>query len=350
MHIDAALMRSPLLGSLALLFAASMMRAAPLDDVRVDGTAAPGVIPPSVRGDLDGNGTADLVLRQTQTGDLWLLTTAAGTAQTALANYVPGVPLAWRVAAIADVDGDGKSDLIWQDAVTGDVSVWLMSDGKILRAQFVAFGVPLAWRIVGAADLDGDHKADLIWRHGETGDVAVWFLDGVVIRRGPIVAPSVPLAWQIADVADVDGDGKADVIWRHGGTGDVAIWLMDAETVKQSTVVAPGVPLAWQIAGVGDVDGDGKADLVWWHVQTADVAIWLLDGTLVRANAVIHTAALPGTFQIAKVADVDGDGRADLIWRQVAAWGNMTAWLMNGVSVKQGAFLLSSVHEAWQLQ
>src|SRR5437773_842704 len=250
LHIDAALMRSPLLGSLALLFAASMMRAAPLDDVRVDGTAAPGVIPPSVRGDLDGNGTADLVLRQTQTGDLWLLTTAAGTAQTALANYVPGVPLAWRVAAIADVDGDGKSDLIWQDAVTGDVSVWLMSDGKILRAQFVAFGVPLAWRIVGAADLDGDDKADLVW----------------------------------------------------------------------------------------------------WHGQTGDVAIWLLDGTLVRANAVIHTAALPGTFQIAKVADVDGDGRADLIWRQVAAWGNMTAWLMNGVSVKQGAFLLSSVHEAWQLQ
>src|SRR5262249_5969730 len=127
---------------------------------RLSGLTAPGVLPPSVKGDLDGNGTADLVLRQTQTGDLWLLTTAAGTAHPAPANYVPGVPLTWRVAAIADVDGDGKSDLIWHDDVTGDVSVWLMSGGQILRTQLVAFGVPLAWRIVGTADLDGDHKAD----------------------------------------------------------------------------------------------------------------------------------------------------------------------------------------------
>ena len=331
---------------------------APVEGViyRVSGLTAPGVEAPSVTGDLDGNGTADLVLRQTQTGDLWLLTTATGTARPAWANYVPGVPLAWRVAAIADVDGDGKSDLIWQDDVTGDVSVWLMSGGQILRTQLVAFGVPLAWRIVGAADLDGDHKADLIWRNGETGDVAVWFLDGVVILRGPVVASSVPLAWEIADVADVDGDGKADVIWRHGATGDVAVWLMDAETVKQSTVVASGVPLAWQIAGVGDVDGDSKADLVWRHAQTGDVAIWLLDGAHVRESAVIATG-LPLTFQVAKVADVDGDGRADLIWGHVATFYgsgtptlDVSAWLMNGVSVTQGVFMLSSVPLEWQIQ
>src|SRR2546427_84214 len=171
LHIDAALMRSPLLGSLALLFAASMMRAAPLDDVRVDGTAAPGVIPPSVRGDLDGNGTADLVLRQTQTGDLWLLTTAAGTAQTALANYVPGVPLAWRVADVADVDGDGKADVIWRHGGTGDVAIWLMDAETVKQSTVVAPGVPLAWQIAGVGDVDGDGKADLVWWHVQTADV-----------------------------------------------------------------------------------------------------------------------------------------------------------------------------------
>jgi uncharacterized repeat protein (TIGR03803 family) len=318
-------------------------------------TSAPSV-PPSVKGDLDGNGTADFVLRQLQTGDLWLLTSTADTAHLAPANYVPGVPLSWQIAAIADVDGDGKADLIWHDALTGDVSVWLMDGGQPRRAQLVVFGVPLAWHIIGSADLDGDHKADLIWRHAETGDVAVWFMDGVVIRRGPIVAQRVPLAWQIVDVADVDGDGKADVIWRHGGTGDVAVWLMDGETVKQSAVVASGVPLTWQVAGVGDVDGDGKADLVWRHVQNGDVAIWLLEGAMVRASPVI-AVGVPLTFQVAKVADVDGDGRADLIWRHTEpVYGSgpptidVSAWLMNGVSVTQGVFMLSSLPEAWQLQ
>jgi len=131
---------------------------------------------------------------------------------------------------------------------------------------------------------------------------------------------------------------------------------MDGETVKQSAVVASGVPLTWQVAGVGDVDGDGKADLVWRHVQNGDVAIWLLDGAMVRASPVM-AVGVPLTFQVAKVADVDGDGRADLIWRHTEpVYGSgpptidFSAWLMNGVSVTQGVFMLSSLPEAWQLQ
>lgn len=38
------------------------------------------------------------------------------------------------------------------------------------------------------------------------------------------------------------------------------------------------MPLDWTIAGIGDVDGDEKADLVWRNTSTGDVAVWLGNG------------------------------------------------------------------------
>jgi hypothetical protein len=55
----------------------------------------------------------------------------------------------------------------------------------------------VAWQIAGVGDLDGDGKADLIWRHSQTGDVSAWLMDGATVKQAPVVAPGVPLAWQI---------------------------------------------------------------------------------------------------------------------------------------------------------
>jgi hypothetical protein len=38
------------------------------------------------------------------------------------------------------------------------------------------------------------------------------------------------------------------------------------------------VPLAWEIAGTGDVNGDEKADIIWRNSQTGTVAVWLMNG------------------------------------------------------------------------
>jgi hypothetical protein len=38
-----------------------------------------------------------------------------------------GVPADWRVADACDLDGDGRSDLVWRNEISGDVSGWIMS-------------------------------------------------------------------------------------------------------------------------------------------------------------------------------------------------------------------------------
>ncbi|PYR45191.1 MAG: hypothetical protein DMF89_25715 [Acidobacteria bacterium] len=196
-----------------------------------------------------------------------------------------------------DLSGDGKADLVWRNARTGDVAVWLMDGVAVTQGPVVASGVPLEWIIVSMGDFYGDRKADLVWRNTRAGDVAVWLMDGVTVRQGPVVASGVPLEWQIAGVGDLGGDQKADLVWRHTTTGDVAVWLMNGVTATLATVVAPGVPLAWQIEGVEDVDADGKVDLVWRESGTGNVAVWLMDGVTIRQGPVV-APGVPGEWQI----------------------------------------------------
>ncbi|PYR35366.1 MAG: hypothetical protein DMF90_13870 [Acidobacteria bacterium] len=303
----------------------------------------------SVLGDFDGDGKVDLVWRENLPfGDLavWLMDGAQPKQGPVLAQ---GLNVGMALAGVGDLDGDGKADLIWRNSWDGTLVVWLMN-GLTVRPQSstIASSVPLAWQIVGVADLDGDHKADLIWRHTQTGAVAVWLMDGATVKEAPVVAPGVPLAWEIAGVGDLDGDGKADLVWRHTPSGDVAVWLMDGVRVKQAPVISPGVPLTWQIAGVGDLDGDGKADLVWRHTQSGDVAVWLMNGLIATQTPVIATSVLLA-WDIAGVGDLDADGKADLIWRQ-SETGDLAAWLMSGVTVKQSEVIAPGVPLTWQLE
>jgi FG-GAP-like repeat len=212
-------------------------------------------------GDLNGDGTADLFWRNQLSGDLTVWLMYGGRLYSAIdgiAVVSSGLPLTWDLAGVGDIDGDGIADLIWRNRDSGDVAVWFMwgfinPDGSghliapVRLALIVASAVPSAWQIAGVRDVDGDGRADIVWRHTQTGDVAVWLMNGATVVRSAVVASSVPLAWRIAKVVDIDGDGKADLVWRHTQNGDVAVWVMDGPVVTQAPVIATGVPLDWQI-------------------------------------------------------------------------------------------------------
>jgi hypothetical protein len=78
-----------------------------------------------------------------------------------------------------------------------------------------------------------------------------------------------------------------------------------------------------------DVDGDGKADLVWQNMSTGDTAIWLMEGTVRKASG--SPGGAPLAWQVAGRGDVDGDGKSDLIWRHTMT-GSVAVWLMNGTT------------------
>ena len=184
-------------------------------------------------------------------------------------------------AAHKDLDGDGKADLVWRNTSNGSTAIWLL-DGAAIASTGFPGGVSAAWQIVGVGDVNADGKADVIWRNSTSGTVAVWLMDGVTITSTGFPG-SAPTEWDIQDVGDVDGDGKADLVWRNTSNGSTAIWLLDGTAIA-STGFPGGVPLAWQIAQVGDVNADGKADVIWRNSTSGTVAIWLMDGVTITST------------------------------------------------------------------
>src|SRR5262249_3752308 len=107
----------------------------------------------------------------------------------------PGVPLSWQIAGVGDLDGDGHADLVWRDTSSGDVAVWLMNSEIVVGATLVAQAVPLSWRIVKVVDVNGDGKADLIWRQDHAtlpgeflyGVVAIWLMNKTTVTDTPVI-------------------------------------------------------------------------------------------------------------------------------------------------------------------
>jgi hypothetical protein len=62
------------------------------------------------------------------------------------------------VLATADFDGDGKTDLLWYNAASGDTAIWLMN-GTALKGGGLLLRDP-NWKVVATPDLNGDGKAD----------------------------------------------------------------------------------------------------------------------------------------------------------------------------------------------
>jgi len=57
---------------------------------------------------------------------------------------------------------------------------------------------------------------------------------------------------------------------------------MQGTTIASNAVVTQVPDLGWHIAGIGDVDGDGRADLVWHHASSGQVVVWLMQGAQIR--------------------------------------------------------------------
>lgn len=257
-------------------------------------------------------------------------------------------------ASLGDLNGDGRADLIWQNTSTGAIATWYLNGFDVIATLNISQVTDLAWHIVGSGDLNGDGYADLVWQHDGDGGVAVWFMRGTQILSTQFL--SIPAVadtnWRIRGVADANGDGMADLIWEHQTLGSLAIWFMNgAQVIGTQMLSIPQIDPVWQIVGAGDTDGDGKPEIIWQHQTQGWLAAWSLNGAQAFNTRYLSINQMPDrTWKIRGVGDVDGDGRADLIWQNTTT-GGLGVWLLNGATVTLQRNLsipqVSDVH--WQV-
>jgi hypothetical protein len=292
-----------------------------------------------VRADLNGDTRSDVLWRNSSSGEsyLWPL---QGTAIVAGEGYVRTVPSAdWQIVAKADLDGDGKSDILWRNAGTGENYVFFM-DGFSIRHERYLRWVAAPWQIAAAGDFDGDGKDDILWRNAATGETYLYLMNAFSIaNESPL--RTIDTSWQVAGVGDFDGDGKADILWRNVTSGENYVYFMNGVSIVAEGYLRTVADTNWEIKGCGDLDGDGKADVLWRNSNTGENYAYLMNGLAIVNEGYLRTVAGP-SWQIAALGDYDGDGKTDILWRN-AATGENYLYPMDGTAIKPSEGYLRNV-------
>jgi hypothetical protein len=251
----------------------------------------------------------------------------------------------------ADVDGDGRSDLVTIKG-TGGVYVHRGRADRTFSAAVEARPTSLkpvmngagSFEPFGVGDVNGDGRGDLVGVEGKTLQTFLGQTDGTF--GAPLSNTSTvdsPLFDNVGDrplgLADVNGDGYADlvvaeeagsgILWTYRGTSSGTFSGRTSQPINSETLLPtfPVNPLfddgkGVEPVGLGDVTGDGKADLL---VLEGSV-LKLLQGknssngapfwasTPITAYSGIDSSLLDGVGEdLVALLDYNRDGRADLV-------------------------------------
>ncbi|GAA0856779.1 FG-GAP-like repeat-containing protein [Aliiglaciecola litoralis] len=289
----------------------------------------------NVKHDTNGDGNADILWRNSSTGQNWLWTmNGRSIVRSAGINVI--ADQAWQIVGRGDFDGDGKSDILWRNGNTGRNYIYLMDGFNIKQHGQLNYVVDSNWKVAEVADFDGDGKDDILWRHAVRGDTWMYLMDGMSARVSQANLKVSDLNWEIVASGDVNGDDKVDVIWRHKTRGDNYIWLMNGTTIANRYVLNKVASSDWTIAGAGDLNGDGSDDIIWRNQRDGRNWAYLMNGGQIQTSAMINSVANTH-WQIADISDLNGDGKADLFWRQGQS-GQSYIYLMNGMSIDSSGY------------
>lgn len=266
-----------------------------------------------VAGDFNGDGIPDLaVTSQSSTPLQILLGKGDGTFAPAFVISNTGSTSPYFLA-VGDFNGDGRLDLAASDLYSDSVSVLLgKGDGTFAAAATIHSGS--GGSPVASADLNGDGKLDLAFGvpgPSGAGDSAIVLTgngSGTFSSPPPVQpAQSHTISW--IQSGDFNGDGVADLVLMDSASGIVSVFLGAQSGVMSSptTFNMTGIYFNTTSAVVADVDGDGRADLVIGAANGDDqVSVYLTRPTQTATAAATITLPVSGAHQVA--ASYPGDG------------------------------------------
>ncbi len=254
-----------------------------------------------------------------------------------------GGGLSQAMPAVADLDGDGKKEIIV--AVQNKVYVF-RKDGSNFPGFPVAIDATSQGFFGGAvnvADLDGDGRQEIVVQSGAGGGSMLFSSPIWVFKSDGSVMPGWPqyghFAWYYHSptIADLNGDGKKEIIalqdWTYGdGSGRHYILHAYQSSGEELAGFPKDIVLSKENVfpyftsfSIADMDGDGKPEMALGFLNR----VYLLDNAgnflpswpYTSPNQNTTTGPLPIDFKDnLGFGDIDGDGKLELVAFGGAQW------------------------------
>ena len=245
----------------------------------------------------DTDGIAHLLVRADSQTEIWR-NDGAG-------QFTPGErwPLASPIA-VADLDGDGRDDLV--ATTSSGMSVVFSVSASTPALEHLSSDVKPGW--LASGDINADGADEIVVGN----DVWIQVFEGAsdrVLRRGRAIR--IPTAYGGA-IADLDGDGRGELITSSAGPV-VLGFSEDLRKAERRPYRYRFRPIDHKLV-VADIDGDGIVDVSALSAGGADgLLVWPgLGASNLGAARTWWRPSGNRTVRDYVVADLDGDGRADV--------------------------------------
>ena len=275
---------------------------------------------PAVVADINHDGRPDLITLQHNSGSGYVfLNNGKGTFGVPLQFFDQGqMPAA---LAVGDVNGDGKLDIVLANTTssdiytsgtyTGSVTV-LLGDGKgrfTYAAPSAQFIFPNAASSLALADVNGDGKVDIVAVPAYAGKLFVARSYGngnFGLAQSYFVPPTLGSVSHKVAAGDINGDGKPDVVVTDPWVNSVSVLLNNGTGTfgAAQTYAVGGTPTA---LGVGNVNGDGKLDIV---TANSNGTVSVLSGLGSGLFGPTHNYAIGGPATSVALGDFNQDRKS----------------------------------------
>ncbi len=292
-----------------------------------------------VAGDLNGDGKPEIVsVNESQNTITVYLNNGDGSFQTGVYYQNSGGNEAYPyAAAIADINGDGKNDIVVPSSYGGDISIFAGKGDGTVTSPTIGYNVGgYPWTAPLVGDFNGDGLADVI----EADDYYSFaFLQGYgdgTFRAStsyfvPESATQYTYSYSVA-TGDFNGDGFPDIVVgavNNSTAPGVVVFLSNPDgTLKPGVNYGTSETLAY--VAVADFNGDGKMDIAATDYANDVVQIFLGngDGTFTVGGSFATDTAGSSDPQTLVAGDFNHDGKVDLA---IANWASQTIGVLLGV-------------------